>query len=283
MKIVRVPVLLLAAGFLFLALAVPSRAAWDEVTDENAVIEPDTGSVDQPVPEPVSSPVIIAIGDFENYAGDSRFDFMSKGIADAIVMKLQGLEGVRVVERTRFAEIMSELALGQSGLMNDLTVQKVGKSLAAGHMIVGGFEYNSLTRYLRINVRVVEVETGLISHSDTIIDAEQYADDLQQGIAEKLALHFGRPKRSEELIQATNVPDTTFGPLPPETNTVSSNADAGDDGSDEETDDPVFEPGSFMDFLRYYHLDNRELPPRKEIGDPSGFGDFIDNFSRSRK
>jgi TolB-like protein len=133
---------------------------------------------------------IAAVSDFENYSGDPRFAFMQKGIADAVINQLATLSGLMVVERQKLDSVMAELQLSQSGLMNDMTVQKVGRSLAAGLMIVGGFEYNGLTRQIRINARVVEIETGLIVYSDTVIDEETLADDLQKAIAEKIRNWF---------------------------------------------------------------------------------------------
>jgi len=222
--------------------------------------------------------VIIAVADFENYSREARLDYMSKGIADAIILKLQKVEGVMLVERSRFGQIMTELQLGQSGLMNDMTVQKVGRSLSANRMIVGGYEYNPLTQYLRINARCVDIQSGLISHSDTVIDSEKYADDLQQGLAEKLMMYFERnklkgqnPGFSNTLVQLES----------------SSNAQTGEiEGKvlpDELLDRAPPAAKNFREFTGYFNLDIREIRDRPESKLTGKFGDFINYFSRSQR
>jgi TolB-like protein len=220
---------------------------------------------------------IIAVADFENYSREARLDYMSKGIADAIIMKLQKVEGLMLCERSRFGQIMSELQLGQSGLMNDMTVQKVGRSLSANRMIVGGYEYNPLTQYLRINARVVDVQTGLIVHSDSVIDSEKYADDLQQGIADKVMLYFERSKLKEPagfsnaLVQEvsssnTNTAGNVEKVLP-----------------DELLDNPPPPAKNFREFAGYFNLDTKEIKDRPEPKLTGKFGDFINYFSRSQR
>lgn len=136
--------------------------------------------------------MIVGVAEFENYSGAEQLSSLQKGISDAVINRLLSLEGLFVVERNRFGEVMRELELGMSGLMSDISVQKVGKALSAGIIVVGGYEYNAMTKMIRINARVVQVETGLILTSESLIDQEIFTDDLQQGIGDKVRDYFVR-------------------------------------------------------------------------------------------
>lgn len=213
------------------------------------------------IPKPAESvpPNIVAVADFENYSKDSRFDFMRKGIADAIIGKIQSVDGVMIVERTRLDSIMQELQLGQSGLMNDVTIQKLGRSLAAGKMIVGGYEYNSITKNIRINARIVEIETGLIIGSDTVIDSEIYADELQKTIGSKMKSFFMRKYGNRTVLSAE---EQGLAPAAPVT--------------------PVKGPQTYANFREYvgsFFLDKKviESPPAAKAGKMT---DFINSMSK---
>ncbi len=201
---------------------------------------------------------IVAVADFENYSKTPALDSLSKGIPDAIINQLVHLDGVSLVERARYDSIMKEMQLSMSGLMSDVTIQRVGRSLAAGKMIVGGFEYNPVTKYIRINARVVEIETGLISFSDTVVDNEIYADELQRAISKKIMFHFIRK----------------YGAKPAEASALMS--------SDAITNQPVEAkkaPTNFREYVIGFFGEKRDNPQLKSISIDK-LRSFVGNMSK---
>jgi curli biogenesis system outer membrane secretion channel CsgG len=65
-----------------------------------------------------------------------------------------------VVERARLLRVLEELRLGSSELADDETRLRVGRLLGARYMVFGG--YQVVGSQLRLDVRLVEVETGKI-------------------------------------------------------------------------------------------------------------------------
>jgi TolB-like protein len=264
--------LVLLAGVLLFAFSFPLHAAFIAAENEESLEDMLPPMKGQPSPVESSSQTpratfqgqsaseIVAVADFENYSKFQSLESLSKGIPDAIINQLQGLEGISLVERTRFDAIMKELQLGMSGLMNDITVQKVGRSLAAGKMIVGGFEYNPVTKNIRINARIVEIETGLIIFSDSVIDKETYADDLQKAIARKIALFFIR-KYGIRNSAPTTMPSAGFSETASEKNEAR----------------PVF--SSLRQLAASFDPFERPVAPAKKAGDPS-LRKFIPSLSK---
>lgn len=153
----------------------------------------------------IQAEVIVGVADFENYSKATNLNSLQKGVPDAIINQLVTLKGLKIVERSQFKSVLNELQLSLSGLASDMNVQKIGKQLTANIMIVGGYEYNAITKYLRINARIVNVETGLIIDSETVIDLDVYSDDLQKNIAIKLKDFL---KKNYDLTESEAVPTT---------------------------------------------------------------------------
>jgi hypothetical protein len=65
-----------------------------------------------------------------------------------------------VVERQKLRSIMDELKLSQSGAISEESSLRAGKLLGAQHLVFGGFMVATDNK-IRIDARIVEVETGL--------------------------------------------------------------------------------------------------------------------------
>lgn len=85
------------------------------------------------------------------------------GLAQMLITDLTGTAGLEVVERERLQAILDELELGHEGFADPASAAKVGKLLGARYMVLGG--YFQLASTLRIDARVVEVETSRILDS----------------------------------------------------------------------------------------------------------------------
>ena len=78
----------------------------------------------------------------------------------------------RVIERQQLEKVMAEQKLQMSGLIDNSSAVEIGKMLGADGIMVGSVTEYGRTIYpkarLTINVRVIEVETGLVKWATEI-------------------------------------------------------------------------------------------------------------------
>ena len=99
-----------------------------------------------------------------DYTGKSEeLGVLRKGLAQMLISDLGAVDAVRIVERDRLQEILAELKLQGTAKIDPASASKVGKLLGARYMLLGG--YFDLLGALRVDARLVEVETGKIVHS----------------------------------------------------------------------------------------------------------------------
>lgn len=127
----------------------------------------------------------VAILYFDYQGKDDQMGLLKKGLAQMLISDLSGSEAYQIVERDRLQEILDELKLGRSKSIDKKTAAKVGKLLGARYMVLGG--YFDVMGMLRIDARVVEVETGKIIKSVGTNGAPDTFMDLEQKLVGELA------------------------------------------------------------------------------------------------
>src|SRR5204862_6227031 len=105
----------------------------------------------------------VAVLYFDYQGKNEELALLKKGLAQMLISDLSGTDAYVVVERDRLEDVLAELKLGQSKAVDQQTAAKIGKLLGARFMILGG--YFDVMGALRIDARVVEVETGKIVRS----------------------------------------------------------------------------------------------------------------------
>ncbi len=150
---------------------------------------------------------VIAIVDLDNHTGDPQYDPAGPGVAALLVTRFVRTDAVTVVERSRLQEVIGELELGQSGLVDPASAAEVGRLLGAEYLVLGSlFSVNLPT--LSVNLRVVDTATGDVVLSDEVVgdvgaqgeDFFVLMDQLAASIVEGLDLELS-PKDKVELSQ----------------------------------------------------------------------------------
>lgn len=122
---------------------------------------------------------------FFDYAGkDAALEPLREGLAQMLISDFSAVPEVRVVERTRLKALLEEHHLVQSGKVDPASAARVGRLLGARFLVLGS--YFDLKAVLRIDARVVEVETGRIAGS---VGANGPAEDfwtIEQALSQKL-------------------------------------------------------------------------------------------------
>ena len=121
----------------------------------------------------------IAVWDLENFSplGDARPD-LGELLSARIIETLKATGDYNVVERERLSVALEELNLGTSSLVDEATCLRLGRIIGAQLMIFGG--YQVIEEQMRLDLRLVEVETGkILKASGKIVSAIDLSEWLK--------------------------------------------------------------------------------------------------------
>jgi TolB-like protein len=114
------------------------------------------------VAQALAGPGTVAVLYFQNQ-GNPALEPLKVGLAQMLTTDLVGAGGAKIVERAQLQAVLDELKLGHSHVVDEGTAAKVGKLLGAEYVVLGS--YFELVGTLRIDARMVRVETGEIVHA----------------------------------------------------------------------------------------------------------------------
>ena len=114
-----------------------------------------------PAAAPKTGQLIVAVLPFANNSGAAEWDPLGKGLADMMTTDLARSSSLTVIERERLSDVVQEIGLQQTSMIDAATAQKVGQLLGASHLAFGSLV--ALDPDLRLDVRLVGVGTGMPS------------------------------------------------------------------------------------------------------------------------
>ncbi len=134
----------------------------------------------------------VAVLYFDYQGKNEEMSLLKKGLAQMIISDLSGNKAYQIVERDRLQEVIAELKLAKSKMIDKKSAARIGKLLGARYMILGG--YFDAFGTLRVDARVVETETGRVLKSvganakpEEFIQLEsKLADDLEAILVSEL-------------------------------------------------------------------------------------------------
>jgi tetratricopeptide (TPR) repeat protein len=85
----------------------------------------------------------VAVFYFKDLSPDHRFLHLQKAIAAMIITDLSQVESLQVLERMRVQYLLTEMEMGQTGIVEKKTAPKTGRLLGAENLIVGTFNTGS--------------------------------------------------------------------------------------------------------------------------------------------
>jgi TolB-like protein len=144
----------------------------------------------------------VAVLYFDYSGKDDQLGLLRKGLAQMMFSDLSAVDAVQLVERDRLEEILAELKLGQSNKIDPASAAKVGKLLGARYLVLGG--YFDLKNMLRVDARVVEVETGKVVQS---VGATGDADNFL-ALEQKLVTDIGAILGKQLSLPPVKTPPT---------------------------------------------------------------------------
>ncbi|MCJ7812186.1 CsgG/HfaB family protein, partial [bacterium] len=116
----------------------------------------------------------LAILDFENnsFFNPEEYQPLAKGLSEMMITELNQVEALQVVERQKLRSLIDELKLSQSGILSEESSVEVGKMLGAQHLVFGSYMVTP-DKKIRIDVRIVKVETGLTIKASQVTGKEK--------------------------------------------------------------------------------------------------------------
>ncbi len=127
----------------------------------------------------------VAILYFDYDGKDDDLAALRKGLAQMMISDLAGLDAIQLVERGRIEDVLAELKLGDAHKLDAASAARAGKLLGARYLVLGG--YFDLKAQLRVDARVVEVESGKVIQS---VGASGTAEDFL-AVEQKLVAQIG--------------------------------------------------------------------------------------------
>ncbi|WP_044281010.1 CsgG/HfaB family protein [Caldithrix abyssi] len=127
----------------------------------------------------------IAVLNFYANTGYQEVDAMlSLGTPETIITDLSNIDEIDVIERNRIVDVMKEISLNLSGVIDEYSAQKAGKLLGAQYILIGNWQkFGSL---YRVNARLIETETGKIIVGIKETGTEETLFDIQDNISEQI-------------------------------------------------------------------------------------------------
>jgi TolB-like protein len=110
-----------------------------------------------------ADPPTVAVLYFDYTGKNQELEVLRKGLAQMLISDLSGSTAIRVVERERLEDLLAELKLQASAKIDQQSAAKMGKLLGARYLVLGG--YFDLAGALRVDARIVDVETGRVFKS----------------------------------------------------------------------------------------------------------------------
>jgi len=137
-----------------------------------------------------SEKITVGVSYFERNSTLEELEPYRAGLTDMFIAELQKIPQLQVVERSRLDQIMEELALTETGVIDPGTAQKIGRLMGAQAMYLGSF--TTVGKMINLTGRLVRVETGAVesggSHLSKIDDKEifQMVGKVSKVIARQL-------------------------------------------------------------------------------------------------
>lgn len=156
-----------------------SNASENSVNQQEAIVD-DLNSV-----TPNADAKRIAILYFDNGSDNAELSRLRKGLADMLISDLSKINMLNVIERARLEEILKEQKLNNSKEFDASTATKVGKLLGVQYILTGAFF--DLMGSMRMDARIIDVETGKIIKSEGIDGQTNTFFDLEKKLVVKIA------------------------------------------------------------------------------------------------
>jgi len=136
-----------------------------------------------------AEPPTVAVVHFDNQSGNPDNDALGRGLADMLITDLSQLSSLRLVERSRLADVLAELELASTPFVDPATAASLGQGLGAELIVTGSFV--TVDPEMRIDARVVDVATAEVRFATSAIGPTAEFFLLEKELAMAIAAQAG--------------------------------------------------------------------------------------------
>ncbi|MDH4262660.1 MAG: PEGA domain-containing protein [Spirochaetia bacterium] len=101
----------------------------------------------------------VAVLNFSNYGG-AGINYLSNALPESVSASLADIKEIKVVERRNLGNLLNEIALEQTGVINTMGVDRVGKIAKADVLVLGSISGDP--ENLVLTLKAVDVESGKV-------------------------------------------------------------------------------------------------------------------------
>ena len=143
----------------------------------------------------------LAVLNFDNNTGSADYDPLGRGLAAMMISDLAASPALKLVEREHMADVLKEQHLQQSAMFDSTTAVKTGRLLGAEFVATGAL--TAAVPELRIDMRVIRVETGEIVKTARVTGPEDKLFQLEEQLADRVLkdLDIALSPESAELMR----------------------------------------------------------------------------------
>jgi len=143
----------------------------------------------------------LAVLNFDNNTGRADYDAMGRGLAAMMISDLAASPALKLIERERMQDVLKEQDMGRSAMFDSSTAVKAGRLLGAEFIATGSLA--AAAPELRIDMRLIRVETGEIVKTARATGPEDKLFALEQQLADRVLkdLDIALSPESAELLR----------------------------------------------------------------------------------
>lgn len=157
------------------------------------------------ITDDAEQPLTVAVLDFANHSRDPALDGYRLGFRDMLTTDLSKLSSIKVLERARLEAILQEHRLTKTDFIDPETAVQLRQGLSAHAMLSGSYLISGDD--IRVDVRLVSVETGEVIQAEAIEGKKTDMFGLQKALASKVLAGLEvTPTAAEQ--EALNQPQT---------------------------------------------------------------------------
>jgi len=172
----------------------------------SACAGPQKSDMGKGMPEGDRVPKTLAILPFENNSvtDPEKYQPLSKGLSAMLITDLnQSQKALKVIERNKIAAILKEIALSQTGSVDESTAIRAGKILGAQSIAFGSFIV--LGGSVRIDTRIINVETSELIMAESITGSSNAFLQLERDLAKKIANSLNVAFKPKTTATSSNI------------------------------------------------------------------------------
>ncbi len=151
----------------------------------------------------------IAILYFENKGQKAELNPLQKGLSEMIITDLSKVKSLKVVERVRLQELVQEMNLGETDIVDQKTAPRLGKLLGANRLVKGSF-FDLTNEKLNIDAFVTKSRTGEIDASTNISGSIKDFFRLEKDLVFKIIDEMKIKLSDEEREAILEIPTEDF-------------------------------------------------------------------------